>query len=97
MTFDCKLSWKDHIDEIVTKAQRRLTVIKRLASSKWGCARSTLNTMYKMFIKPVMKYCYNSLITSPDHNIKKIDKVQNQAMRLITGAVKTTPIDAMLL
>ena len=97
VTFDCKLSWKDHVDEIVTKAQRRLTVIKRLAGSKWGCARSTLNTTYKMFIKPVLKYCYNSLITSPDHNIKKIDKVQNQAMRLITGAVKTTPIDAMLL
>ena len=50
-----------------------------------------------MFIKAVMKYCCSSLITSPDHNIKKIDKVQNQAKRLITEAVKITPIDAILL
>ena len=97
MTFDCRLSWKDHIEEVTTRAQNRLSIIKRLAGSTWGCARSTLNTTYKMFVKPVMKYGCSALITSPDHNISKLDKIQNQALRLVTGAVKTTPIDAMLI
>ena len=29
------------------------------------------------------------------HTIKVLEHAQNQALRLITGAVKTTPIDAM--
>ena len=34
------------------------------------------------------------LVTSPNH-VDKLEKVQNQALRIITGGVKTTPILAM--
>ena len=78
---------------IFEKARKRFSLLKRLAGKKWGCSRNTLNTTYKMFIQPVLTYCGEILITSPF--INDIEYVQNQALRLITGGIKTTPIDSM--
>lgn len=67
-----------------------------LAGTKWGCSRRVLNTTYTMYIQPNLLYCSEALITAANANINKLEQIQNQALRLITGAVKSTPIDAML-
>ena len=97
VTLDTKLTWKAHIDDLTTKSQRRFAILKRLAGCQWGCATTTLNTTYQMYIKPVLKYLCGALITASDQQIQKLELIQNQAMRLITGGVKTTPISSMLL
>ncbi|VDO11957.1 unnamed protein product [Rodentolepis nana] len=63
----------------------------------WGCGRSTLNTTYKIFIQPIMLHCYESLIKATEVTLKPLEKAHNQALRLITGGIKSTPIDAILL
>jgi hypothetical protein len=68
---------------------------QRLAGSKWGCARSTLNFTYQKYILPAITYSCESLVTAQPHTLKVPQHAQNEALRLITGAVKTTPIDAM--
>ncbi|VDN97593.1 unnamed protein product [Rodentolepis nana] len=62
--YHTKLTWKSHIAKIAERVSNRLNVLKRLAGGIWGCARSTLNTTNKMFIQPVMLYCFKPLITS---------------------------------
>lgn len=91
---DKKLTWKTHAEKISESAQKRLKLLKRLTATKWGCSRSTLNQTYKSYIKPVLQYGSEVLVTSPNH-ASKLEKVQNQALRIITGGVKTTPILAM--
>ena len=44
-----------------------------------------------------MLYCCKPLITATNQQLQKLHKLQNQILRLITGAIKTTPIDSMLL
>ena len=95
VSFDTKLTWKNHIQQIKDKAINRFKLIKRLAGTKWGSSRKTLSTTYNMYIKPVMKYCSEILITTNKTNKEILERVQNQALRLITGAVKTTPIQAL--
>ena len=51
--------------------------------------------MYQKYILPIITYSCESLVTVEPHTIKVLEHAQNQALRLITGAVKTTPIDAM--
>ena len=97
VTFDTKLTWKDHIADITARARGRLNILKRLAGTKWGCATSTLNSTYKTYVKPVMKYCCGALITAPQQKIMKLEHLHNQAMRMITGTVKPTPITSLLL
>ena len=48
-----------------------------------------------MYIKPVLTYCGEVLITATKRSKKLIERIENQALRLITGAVKTTPINAL--
>ena len=58
--------------------------------------RSTLNLIYQKYIPPVITYSCESLVTAQPHTPQVLEHVQNQALRLTTDAVKTTPIDAML-
>ena len=95
ITFDNKLTWKHHILTVTEKASRRLSILKRLAGSKWGCARQVLNTTYKTHIKPILQYGSETTITANKSNLDKLEKVQNQALRIITGAVSSTPISLL--
>ena len=55
------------------------------------------NTTYKMYIKPVMKYGSEVLITAGSCTLIALETAQNNALRLITGGIKTTPILALQL
>ena len=92
VTLDTKLTWQKHIANISTLANRRLSLLKRLARKNWGSSQNTLSTTYTTYIQPILTYCSEILITT---NCEKLVQTQNQALRLITGAVKTTPIEAM--
>jgi len=56
-----------------------------------------MNTTYKTYIKPLMKYRSEVLITASNSILQALETTQNNALRLITGGVKTTPILALQL
>jgi len=94
---DNKLSWKNHVEHTVNKVNRRLRLIKWLTGAAWGSTQETMNTTYKTYIKPVMKYGSEVLITASGSTLKTLKTTQNNALRLITRGVKTTPILALQL
>ncbi|GFX96228.1 putative RNA-directed DNA polymerase from transposon X-element [Trichonephila clavipes] len=51
---DNKLKWTKHAELVVSKARKRLSILKRLTGVKWGCNRDTLNTTYKTYIQPII-------------------------------------------
>ncbi|XP_015923330.2 uncharacterized protein [Parasteatoda tepidariorum] len=71
--------------------------MKRLAGAKWGCNQATLNTTYNTYVKPIIKYGNEALISAAKSNIDELEKAQNKVFRVIVGAVKTTPVTAMQL
>ncbi|GFV11996.1 uncharacterized protein LOC103524116 [Trichonephila clavipes] len=84
---DNKLKWTKHAERVVSKARKRLSILKKLTGVKWGCNRDTLNTTYKTYST-----------SSASENVRKLlDTFHNQALRMITGGVKTTPVLAMQL
>jgi ribonuclease HI len=91
MYLDRKLTWRNHVQKTAEKFKEKLSVLKRLAGSKWGSSRSILNATYKAYIKPILQYGCEALITATPATLDKLEVMQNQALRLITGAVKSTP------
>ena len=89
-----KLSWSKHVEYITKKATNKFKILKRLAGTKWGSSRHTLNTTYNKNVKPTVKYCGEILITANSTNKTKPEHVQNEAMRLISDSVKSTPKNA---
>jgi hypothetical protein len=51
-----------------------------------------MNVTYEAYIKPVLQHGCETLITATPTILNKLEVIQNQALRLITGAVKSTPL-----
>jgi hypothetical protein len=89
MYLDGKLAWRNHVLKTAEKAKRKLNVLNRLAGTKWGSSRSALNATYKTYIKTILQYGCEALITATPNILHILKVIQNQALRL-TGAVKST-------
>jgi len=85
------------MEHTINKVNQRLRLIKRLAGATWGSRQETMNTTYKTYVKPLMKYGNEVLITASISTLQVLETTQNNVLRLITGGVKTTPILALQL
>ena len=56
VTFDLKLSWRAHAENIVNRFSHRMAFLKHLADSKWGCPNATLNLTYRLSIFAILIY-----------------------------------------
>jgi len=74
---DNKLSWKNHMEHTINKVNQRLRLIKRHAGATWGNTQDTMNTTYKTYVKPVMKYGNEVLVTASNSTLKDLETVQN--------------------
>jgi hypothetical protein len=95
ITLDRKLKGKSHISQTADRGKRRLALMRRVAGVKWGCTMETLANMYKTYVRPTLEYGMEVFPAAIPNETKQLDIVQNQALRIITGGVKTTPIAAM--
>jgi hypothetical protein len=54
-----------------------------------------MNATYNAYIKYILKYGCNTLITTTPATVNKLDVIQIQVLRLITRAIKSTPLASM--
>ena len=92
VTFDRRLTWKQQITKSCSRAKLRLAIMRKLAGTDWGADHRILKTLYTGRVRPVVEYGISAWATAAKSNLEQINKIQNQAQRLITGAMKSTPI-----
>ena len=95
VTFDKRQTWKTHISKAEAKARRKLALLRKLAGTSWGANERILKSIYQGTIRPHLEYGSTAWSTSAKTNLQTLDRVQNQALRLITGAMRSTPISEM--
>jgi len=95
VTFDTRMTWKKHIENTTARAKRRLSLMMKLSGSQWGADATVLRKLYVGRIRPVMEYGITAMTNAAKSNTEKLSRVQNQAARIITGGMKSTPITAM--
>ncbi|GFR17077.1 uncharacterized protein TNCT_513881 [Trichonephila clavata] len=61
---DNKLKGSKHVEHVVSKARKRLPILKRLAGAKWRCEKATLNITYKTYAQAVLNYCNEVLVSA---------------------------------
>jgi hypothetical protein len=87
ITFNDKLTWTHHINNIFTSANVKLILLSKL---KFILDRKTLFTLYTSFIRPCLEYgniIWNNL---SETDSDKLESVQRRAMRIITGCITRT-------
>lgn len=80
---DCR--WRPHIDYIKEKAWKRINIMRKL---KFILDRKTLEKVYLTFIRPVLEYADVVWSNCTNNDKNELDKIQNEAARIVTGASK---------
>ncbi|CAH2094223.1 unnamed protein product [Euphydryas editha] len=92
---DRSLRWGKHVNETNDKVIKFLKILKLLAGPGWGVHPKHLRRLYLSIIRSRIDYGSFLYDNSCKSHLYKLDKIQNQSMRLIGGFIKTTPIHVM--
>lgn len=87
LTFTKNLSWTSHIDNIIKSASKLLDVSRKL---QYQLDRTTLETIYKVFIRPKLEYGCQIWDDCNEGEKDKLERFQISALRVVTGAKKGT-------
>ena len=87
-----KLTWTPHLQYLVNDCQRRLGLLRIISSPVWGASLKILRQTYISYIRSKIAYGCILYDSSRSPLLKKLEIVQNHAMRLMIGARKTSPI-----
>ena len=93
LTFSSDLKWKNHIDDICTRAERRLSQLHAL---RFKLNRKTLETLYMSYIRPIVEYSDVVFTNFSDGDNNRIEKIQKRAGKIVSGAVKGTSYETII-
>ena len=94
-TLDTRLTFSSHIEAIEAKALKKLSIMRKLAGSKWGANIKILKQVYAGLVRPIAEHASTTWASASKTNKDRLDKVQNAGLRIILGAMKSTPIKEM--
>lgn len=95
MVIDNKLSWKMHLTQLKADCLRRLQVIKSVSHRTWGADRETMLRIYRAIVRAKLDYGCVVYQSANQSALKKVDPVHNAAIRLCTGAFRSSPISSL--
>jgi hypothetical protein len=82
ITLDHHLTWRPHLKTIITKAQNRLNLLKRLTGTTWGLHPTTVLNTYKVFLRPVLTYGFTAWIAAAWYFYHKLKVLERHALRI---------------
>ena len=94
MQLDRQLTLKNHVENLRAKATRRLRLVKKLSSTDWGSDKRTLRGLYLGYVRSALEYGAALMTTCSRANQTSLDKIQNNALRLINGGMRSAPTAA---
>jgi len=91
---DCQMTLNQHLENVYKIADKRINLIKHLASSNWGADKNTLRRLYFGYTRSVIDY--NIVLQNVCNRTAKqnIDRIQNQALLLICSGMRSSPTAA---
>ena len=93
VTFDCHLTMKTHVSNLVRSANCELP---RISSIRHLLSTDATKTLVSAFVLSRLDYCNSLLFGCPQCLLNKLQKVQNNAARLVLRVSKTDHISPLL-
>ena len=80
------------ISYITEKLNSRLNVMNAMTHIKLGLNFNVLKTFYIACMRSIIDYSALQLVTSNENKLNKLEKIQNEALRLMLGAPRWTKL-----
>ena len=87
VTFNSKLKWSNHIDNLTKGVKSMCDVMNRL---KHSLSRSTLEVIYFTFVRPKLEYACIVFDDCTENEKNKLESIQLYCARIVTGAKRGT-------
>ena len=87
LLFERTLTFSDYTTKTIAKARKGLLAMKAVASK--GISHMIPLILYQTLVFSVIEYDFG-LMTLADTHLKRLDSIQNEAMRIILGCTKDT-------
>ena len=97
VTFDDNLSFNEHVEDVLCRASKRLSVLKHLAGSPYGATQQTLLHYVKACIRPILEYGSVALLIACPSAIKKLESFHNTALRIALRVPRHTRTKLLLI
>ena len=95
LIFDNRLLWRPHLLYLRDRCMRDLNLLKVLSHHSWGSDTVTLLRLYNALIKPKLQYGSQAYGSACKSALKLLDPVHHAALRIATGAFRTSPIESL--
>ena len=93
---DGSLTFNADIDKVYADTASRLRGMKLVSHSTWGWKKSTMKTMHFAYVRTKMDYAapaWQPWLSNT--NMTRLEALQNRALRIVTGHLVSTPLDAL--
>ncbi|GFW97584.1 putative RNA-directed DNA polymerase from transposon X-element [Trichonephila clavipes] len=93
--FDRRFTFLPHILQLRKRCEKSLNLLKLLSNTSWGADRTSLLRVYQAIVLSRIDYgcvVYGSACNS---TLKKLDPVHHMALRICTGAFRTSPVQSL--
>lgn len=92
---DSRLSGVKHTDYVAQKCERNINVLRALSGVWWGAHPFSQKLLYNAIVRSHLDYGLFPLDPCNKSGLQKLDKIQSKCLRIILGAMKSSPINAM--
>lgn len=92
---DSRLTGSPHCYYISDKCEKILNILRCLSGVWWGAHPFSLKLLYNALIRSILDY--GTFILEPCNAVAlhKLDIIQSKALRIIAGAMRSSPINAL--
>ena len=98
VTVDSGLRFNSHVKRVIAKGKRRNRILRCLSGKDWGQSPESQRALYLTYIRSAIEYACSSWYQwISETNKKRLEAVQNEALRSICRLSKTCPIDFLRL
>ena len=89
---DAKLRFGKEVRHLMDATRARLHLLRAMTRPRLGAGYKVLRTYYVQAVRSVVDYAAVALVSLPDSQWKKLEVLQNQALRTITAAPPWTRV-----
>lgn len=95
LILDSELNWKVHIEHLTKRTELGLNIMRSLAGLSWGSDPKVLKILYITTVRSHFDYGCMFFNDANYHFLRKLDVIQNKALRIISGAMMSSPINSL--
>ena len=96
VVLDRKLTYKEHLKQLRDKCFKSLNILKCVSRTSYGADRQTLLMLYRSLIRSKLDYACFAYDSASPSNKKMLDTIHHTAVRIVTGAFRTSPVASLL-